>query len=168
MTPRFRAGAADRGSRSALGRSGVLNAAVSSAATDYSEVSAQVFRRGPGEFAERRFRERRNAWLRRIWWVFPLMAVVEIAVILIFAVIFGRSHLSFYVGLAVGIAAATVLVLADSPPQHIERWRHGARGEKGTRRALRTLAKNGWTVVHALPRTFGGNVDHVLVGPGGV
>jgi hypothetical protein len=145
-----------------------LNAAVPRSATDYRDVSTEVSSRVPGEFAEKRFRERRNAWLRRVWWVFSLMAIAEIAVVLIFAVIFGRAHPSLYVGLVVGLAAATVLVVADSPPQHIERWRQGARGEKATARALRSLIKDGWVLVHDLPRASGGNIDHVLVGPGGV
>jgi hypothetical protein len=131
-------------------------------------VSTPVAYRKPGRFADERFRARRKAWLRRVWWAFPLVAVFQISLVLIVAAIFAPADLSFYLGLAIGVAAGTVLVLVDSPPHHVERWRQGAQGEKATARALRPLTSSGWTVLHDLPRADGGNIDHVVVGTGGV
>ena len=30
------------------------------------------------------------------------------------------------------------------------------------------MTSSGWTLLHDLPRAYGGNIDHVIVGPGGV
>ena len=48
-------------------------------------------------------------------------------------------------------------------------WRRGARGERRTARALRKLARAGWTVLHdvAVPGSRA-NGDHLLIGPPGV
>ena len=59
------------------------------------------------------------------------------------------------------------MVLFDSPPAHIERWRTGADGEKATARQLRPLLKQGWALYHDIEIEHG-NIDHVLVGPAGV
>jgi hypothetical protein len=59
------------------------------------------------------------------------------------------------------------MVLFDSPPAHIERWRTGSEGEKATARCLRPLLKHGWTLFNDI-ETDHGNIDHVLVGPAGV
>jgi nuclease-like protein len=56
----------------------------------------------------------------------------------------------------------------DSPPEHIDRWRRGAEGERQTAKALRALTRDPeWTVVHDLPGRYG-NRDHVVAGPTGV
>jgi hypothetical protein len=49
-----------------------------------------------------------------------------------------------------------------------ERDRKGAEGEESTGHALRPLRRHGWTVIHDLEYPGLGNVDHVIVGPGGV
>jgi Nuclease-related domain len=48
-------------------------------------------------------------------------------------------------------------------------WRHGARGERRTARALRPLLRAGWSVLHdvAIPGSRA-NADHLLIGPPGV
>jgi hypothetical protein len=48
-----------------------------------------------------------------------------------------------------------------------ERWLQGARGEERVGAVLEGLAEQGWVAIHdvSLGR---GNVDHVLVGPGGI
>src|SRR6266567_2650935 len=48
-------------------------------------------------------------------------------------------------------------------------WRRGARGERRSARALRKLARAGWTVLHdvAVPGSRA-NGDHLLIGPPGV
>jgi hypothetical protein len=48
-------------------------------------------------------------------------------------------------------------------------WRVGAEGEEIVAGQLEKLVKRGWTVVHDVPvGERGSNIDHVLVGPGGV
>src|SRR3954451_17974120 len=76
-------------------------------------------------------------------------------------------HLEFFWGLGLGVSFAMVLVLADSPPPRIERWRQAAHGEKATAKALKPLIRKGWIVVHDID-TGRGNFDHILVGPAGV
>jgi hypothetical protein len=77
------------------------------------------------------------------------------------------KHADFFWGLGVGAAAALVMVVFDSPPWHIERWRVGANGERATAKALRPLVVAGWTLINDIA-TGRGNFDHVLVGPRGV
>jgi hypothetical protein len=48
-------------------------------------------------------------------------------------------------------------------------WRRGAAGERRTARLLAPLERHGWAVLHdlAIPGTQA-NIDHVVIGPGGV
>jgi hypothetical protein len=78
-----------------------------------------------------------------------------------------RSIVGLLVGFALGAGAAAAMVLFDSPPAHIERWRSGAEGEKATARKLRPLLDHGWTLLNDI-ETEHGNIDHVVVGPAGV
>jgi hypothetical protein len=130
-------------------------------------VSTEVIGREAGHFADRRFRERRRAWRRRVWWVFPLSVIPVIAACLGLALLLAPEQLGFFVGFGVGAAAAMVLILIDSPPWHIERWRLGAEGERQTAKALRSLTRRGWMLVNDI-QAERGNIDHVLVGPAGV
>lgn len=120
-----------------------------------------------GGFADDRFRQRRRAWRRRIWWVLPLVAVWIVAVAVVFGLLVARDHLSLYVAFAAGTALGLVLAVWDSPPAHIENWRQGAQGEKSTARALRRLERAGWAVIHDID-TGRGNIDHLVAGPPGV
>jgi hypothetical protein len=132
-----------------------------------SHDMADVSTRSAGEFADRRFRERRRAWRRRIWWAFPLGAVLVLGIAVFVGFVFAHSVLAFYVGFGCGAALALVVAFIDSPPQHVERWRRGAEGERRSVRALRRLLRRGWRIVNDLD-TGRGNIDHVLVGPAGV
>jgi hypothetical protein len=80
-----------------------------------------------------------------------------------------HSHVRwrFWIGFGPGAGAAAALVLFDSPPGHIERWRTGFDGEKATSRQLAPLVKSGWTLFNDID-TKHGNIDHVIVGPAGV
>lgn len=98
--------------------------------------------------------------------MFPLAAAFELALGVGFALALHPPHVGFYVGFTVGLTAGVLLALADTPPQHIERWRTGAEGEKATAKELRKLPA-GWQVVHDID-IGRGNVDHVAVGPPGV
>ena len=48
-------------------------------------------------------------------------------------------------------------------------WRVGAKGEEAVGSRLEKLLNDGWHVLHAVPvGTRGSDIDHVLIGPGGV
>jgi hypothetical protein len=49
----------------------------------------------PAAFAEERFRARRRAWWRRIWWAFPLFAALLIAISVVLGRLFMPNHLGF-------------------------------------------------------------------------
>ena len=59
------------------------------------------------------------------------------------------------------------VALTSWPPAHIENWKTGADAERRTEKTLRVLESEGWDAVHDLASPFG-NIDHVIVGPGGV
>lgn len=134
---------------------------------DIVGVSTEVIGREAGHFADRRFRERRRAWRRRVWWALPLGVIPVIAACLGLALLLAPERLGFFVGFGVGAAAAMVMILIDSPPWHIERWRLGAEGERQTAKALRSLTRRGWMLVNDI-QAERGNIDHILVGPAGV
>lgn len=77
------------------------------------------------------------------------------------------TSLGFMFGLWAGAAMSFWLMARESPPAWIEQWQQGAFGEQATEKQLKKLEREGWMVLHDLPRGTG-NVDHVVVGPGGV
>lgn len=97
----------------------------------------------------------------------PVVALAQFAVILLVGVLAAPQRMEFFVGLGVGVTSAMVMILLDSPPWHIERWRQGAEGEKLTAKALRPLTRRGWALANDI-QTKRGNIDHILVGPAGV
>lgn len=134
---------------------------------DTAGVSTETIDRRAGDFAERRFRERRRAWRRRVWWALPLSVLPVVAAGVGVALLLAPGQSGFFVGFGVGAAAAMVLILIDSPPWHIERWRLGAEGERQTAKALRSLTRRDWMLVNDI-QAERGNIDHILVGPAGV
>lgn len=66
-----------------------------------------------------------------------------------------------------GMAATFFMLLWLSPPGWIENWEIGAWGEEATGRQLAKLDSTEWSVIHDVP-TGHGNVDHLVIGPGGV
>jgi hypothetical protein len=93
--------------------------------------------------------------------------VVPIAIVLPIALLTHASHRGFWTGLALGAGAGAMMVLFDSPPTYIERWRTGSDGEKATARQLQPLLAQGWTLFNDIA-TGHGNIDHILAGPAGV
>lgn len=64
-------------------------------------------------------------------------------------------------------AIAALIAVGPAVDRDIGRWRRGAEGEEAVGQILDGLATGGWHVLHDV--TFGrGNIDHVVVGPGGV
>jgi hypothetical protein len=131
------------------------------------DTVTEVPHREAGEFADRRFRARRRLWRRRVWWVFPLVALLVFGTATLIGFVFARSAVEFYAGFGCGAALMLVLAFIDAPPHHVERWRQGAEGERRTARSLRGLSKADWQVIHDVD-VGRGNIDHVLVGPAGV
>lgn len=72
------------------------------------------------------------------------------------------------VGASVVGAAWWIREMARILAAGAEREWKGASGEEFTAAALRPLRRHGWRVVHDLEYPGVGNVDHLLVGPGGI
>ena len=74
-------------------------------------------------------------------------------------------------GLALSGLAAIVAtwVLRFRPNPDANAWRRGAAGERRTARLLNPLERHGWVVLHdlAVPGSRA-NIDHLVIGPGGV
>ncbi|MGW6013992.1 MULTISPECIES: nuclease-related domain-containing protein [Streptomyces] len=47
-------------------------------------------------------------------------------------------------------------------------WYVGLEGEQRVGRELQRLSSRGWKVLHGVPKGNGGDIDHLLIGPGGV
>lgn len=47
-------------------------------------------------------------------------------------------------------------------------WEVGARGERIVGRRLNRLRAHGWAVLHSIPLASGADIDHLVIGPGGV
>jgi hypothetical protein len=125
-----------------------------------------MFRRQrAGHSADRIFRAARSQWRRSLWPVLVVMAAMAAAIAVPLWLWF--PHGTFFAGLFVGSMGACMMWAWDDPPQVVERWRMGRDGERKTAKELRKLERDGWYVLHDLPGERG-NLDHVVVGPGGV
>jgi hypothetical protein len=130
-------------------------------------VRASVGR--PGGSAQARWRRLRAAqwaaWIRTLPW--------RVAVILGIGVGGGvlGSLLASQLGLVVAALAASAVAwgLRFQPSPDAVAWRRGAAGERRTARLLAPLERHGWAVLHdlAVPGS-GANIDHLVIGPGGV
>jgi Nuclease-related domain len=81
--------------------------------------------------------------------------------------LFSPWHPAFFSGVLIGAAFAMALWAWDDPPEVIAKWGRGAEGERRTGTAIRSLKRRGWASRHDLQGKYG-NLDHVVVGPGGV
>jgi nuclease-like protein len=130
-------------------------------------VRASVGR--PGGSAQERWRQLRAAewaaWTRTLPW--------RVAATLGIGAGGGAlgSLLAARLGVLVGGLAAMVASwgLGFKPSSNATAWRRGAAGERRTARLLSPLERQGWAVLHdlALPGSRA-NVDHLVIGPGGV
>jgi hypothetical protein len=123
-------------------------------------VATESLEGSAGGFARRRFAERRRWWRRRFWWVFPVVALIPVAIALPIALLTHAARQGFWIGFALGAGVGAAMVIFDSPPCHIERWRTGADGEKATAHQLRPLTSTGWKLYNDVA-TGHGNIDHV-------
>lgn len=53
-------------------------------------------------------------------------------------------------------------------PTEWDSWRKGLAGERRVGAELNRLARHGWRVLHSIPLANNVDVDHLLIGPGGV
>ncbi|QDY81256.1 NERD domain-containing protein [Streptomyces qinzhouensis] len=53
-------------------------------------------------------------------------------------------------------------------PSEWDSWRKGLEGERKVGKELRRFAGHGWQVLHSVPLSSGHDIDHLLIGPGGV
>jgi hypothetical protein len=129
---------------------------------------AYADRVGAGASAEARYRELSRSWWARVR-VSALLGILTITVLMLVFALVWPGHRELFAGFGVGVAAtmySAFLVLAV--PEHINRWREGAEGEKQTAKQLKPLLrKAGWTAVHDRAGRYG-NRDHIVIGPSGV
>ncbi|MCW2566673.1 MAG: hypothetical protein JWN54_770 [Mycobacterium sp.] len=122
-----------------------------------------------GASARRKYRTMRRAWRRRARRVFVSLWLLTITVLIVSVVLSEiRPTWAYWCGLVTGCVMAITVALHQSPPGWVENWQVGAWGEEWTAKEVAKLAPAGWVMLHDLRRSGGGNVDHVLVGPGGV
>jgi Nuclease-related domain len=130
-------------------------------------VRASVGR--PGGSAQASWRRLRagewTAWVRTLPW--------RVAVLLGIGVAGGAigGQLAPRWGLVLGtlVALVTGWALRFRPSPDAVAWRRGAAGERRTARLLAPLERHGWAVLHdlAVPGSRA-NIDHLMIGPGGV
>jgi hypothetical protein len=130
-------------------------------------VRASVGR--PGGSAQERWRRLRvaewAAWTRTLPW--------RVAVIL--GVGAGGGLLGSLLAPGLGVMVAVLAAAAAGcglrfrPSPEAVAWRRGAAGERRTARLLDPLERHGWVVLHdlAVPGSRA-NIDHLVIGPGGV
>ncbi len=128
-------------------------------------------RKRAGRRAAQRYSELRKLWLRRTrrQWTKVAAVLAAMGIGINAALLWLPSNWNWAAGAATGALLAMFVIARDAPPAYIEQWLQGSWGEERTERALRALEREGWQVHHDLPATRGnGNLDHVVVGPGGV
>jgi hypothetical protein len=117
-----------------------------------------------GRSTERHFKHLRRRWRRRMAATLALAGGAFFLAAML-AVRFFPWQPTFTAGLLTGCALALLVWAWDDPPEVIAKWRRGSQGEQATARALRALGPD-WYVRHDVQGGFG-NLDHILVGPGG-
>lgn len=123
--------------------------------------------RTAGWSAGQRFKTLAKAWRRRaLRPVFLACSGLVIGFLIAGTVVAGQAK--FWLGALAGGTVALYMALRDSPPWHIEKWRVGEEGDRRTAKALRRLPRSDCETWHDLPGKNGTNVDHVVLGPGGV
>jgi len=108
----------------------------------------------------------RKDWLRRnrrIFWTLAGILIVLAAAANVGFYLLGQPWMG---GFVAGAVVTLWVLVRDSPPGWIENWQLGAWGEQKTAKELGRLP-DPWVVLHDI-KTTQGNIDHLVVGPGGV
>lgn len=84
------------------------------------------------QFAADRYNARYRAWLRRVWWALPLVALPMVAILVSSGLLFYSQHTGLFWGLGLAAGLAFAAVLAQSvTAAHIDT---GSRGPKTNER----------------------------------
>jgi hypothetical protein len=123
----------------------------------------------PGGSAQARWRQLRaaewTAWTQTLPWRVPVTLGVGTGAGVLGSLL--ASRLSLVLGSLAAVAAGWGLRFSSS--RDAVAWRRGAAGERRTAQLLGQLERHGWVVLHdlAVPRSQA-NIDHLVIGPGGV
>ena len=121
-----------------------------------------------GASSQRRYNDLVRAWRRRNRGLFiSLTLICGFALVASFIAAQRWPGSGWLFGLLGGAGLTFWVVARLTPPGWIENWQSGAWGEVATAKTLRQVEREGWVVLHDL-RAGRGNVDHIVVGPGGV
>lgn len=121
-----------------------------------------------GRSARAKHRELTKSWHRRHRGVFlALGAICGFVVLAAYLASRFWPGASWMLGFIGGMAVTFFTLAWLSPPGWIDNWEVGAWGEEATGRQLAKLDAAKWSVIHDVP-TGRGNVDHLVIGPGGV
>lgn len=121
--------------------------------------------------AGRKYGQLRKLWLRRTrrGWILVGAVMLALAIGVNLALVWLPPIWNWVAGAITGALFAMFVVARDTPPGYIEQWQLGGWAEERTERVLRPLECEGWQVRHDLAAAHGeGNLDHVVIGPGGV
>ena len=117
----------------------------------------QTTLRAPGQFARSRGLE---LAFRPV--LVGVLALLAILVAWSFVGLRGTSLILFELG-----AIGAMLIAGRLYSDQADRWLRGAEGEKAVGKVCTELEADGWRAIHDVSLGHG-NVDHILVGPGGI
>lgn len=120
-----------------------------------------------GRYARNIVWDQVSAFIRRQWKFVLTMALVPVLISLPIPFIFKSISLSFQISAALimGLWADSIFILLYSGAATTLM---GLDGESRTADILRGFRKQGWTLINGIKIKSRSDVDHVLVGPGGV
>ena len=122
-----------------------------------------------GASAQARFERLRSERTKRIRQAWPLIVGLTLVAMLAAYLVAHPLVGPAWAGAAAAAVALLFVMAVVEIPQAIDAWRIGAEGERKTAGYLEGLAEGGFVVLHdrKVPG-YGGNVDHVAIGPSGV
>lgn len=121
-----------------------------------------------GNSARVKHKELTGSWHQRHRKFFTILGA-GCAVVAVISYVAARAwpQAAWGLGAMAGAVLAFFVLVWASPPGWIENWELGAWGEEATGKELAKLDPASWIVIHNVS-TGRGNVDHLVVGPGGV
>ena len=132
-------------------------------------VAVEELRSRAGGSAQAEFDRRRNRRTERIRRIWPLAVGVTLIVMLVVYLVVQASVSPAWGAAAAGGVGLLMLSALIEMPQTTDAWRVGAEGERRTARDLDGLADAGFVVLHDRKVAgYGGNLDHIAIGPSGV